>query len=49
MLYNFTKEGGVLALTGAGLSTESGIPDYRSPDGSYSKGHKPILQFRVYK
>ena len=43
MLYNFTKEGGVLALTGAGLSTESGIPDYRSPDGSYSKGHKPIL------
>ena len=33
----------ILALTGAGLSTESGIPDYRSPDGSYSKGHKPIL------
>lgn len=22
-------------------STESGVPDYRSPNGSYSKGHKP--------
>ena len=43
ILYNFTKDGGVLALTGAGISTESKIPDYRSPDGSYSKGHKPIL------
>jgi len=26
--------GGVLALTGAGLSTESGIPDYRGADGT---------------
>ena len=25
MLYDFTKDGGILALTGAGLSTESGI------------------------
>ncbi len=33
----------ILCITGAGLSTESGIPDYRSPTGSYSKGHKPIL------
>lgn len=24
------------------MSTESGIPDYRSPSGSYSKGHKPV-------
>jgi len=24
------------------MSTESGIPDYRSPEGSYSKGHKPL-------
>ena len=25
--------GGVLVLSGAGLSTESGIPDYRGPTG----------------
>jgi NAD-dependent deacetylase sirtuin 4 len=39
----FKGEKRVLVITGAGLSTESGIPDYRSPDGSYSRGHKPIL------
>jgi len=32
----------LVVLTGAGLSTESGIPDYRSPAGSYSKGHVPM-------
>ena len=34
----------VLVLTGAGISTESGIPDYRSEGvGLYDrKGHKPI-------
>ncbi len=31
-----------MALTGAGLSTDSGIPDYRGPRGSYSRGHKPM-------
>mmetsp|Transcript_2714 Transcript_2714/g.3886 ORF Transcript_2714/g.3886 Transcript_2714/m.3886 type:complete len:298 (-) Transcript_2714:950-1843(-) len=38
----FLKSGNVCVLTGAGMSTESGIPDYRSPEGSYSKGHKPL-------
>jgi NAD-dependent SIR2 family protein deacetylase len=31
----------VLALTGAGLSTESGIPDYRSPQ-SLAKNRQPV-------
>jgi len=34
--------GGVVALSGAGLSTESGIPDYRGPGGAYSRNHTPI-------
>eukprot|EP00929_Paragymnodinium_shiwhaense_P116135 TRINITY_DN85419_c0_g1_i1.p2 TRINITY_DN85419_c0_g1~~TRINITY_DN85419_c0_g1_i1.p2 ORF type:complete len:308 (-),score=63.92 TRINITY_DN85419_c0_g1_i1:339-1262(-) len=32
----------LLCITGAGLSTHSGLPDYRSPRGSYSRGHVPI-------
>ena len=31
----------LLVVTGAGCSTESGIPDYRSPGGAWSR-HKPI-------
>ncbi len=27
------KGGGVVVLSGAGISTESGIPDYRAPTG----------------
>jgi len=35
-------KGKVVALTGAGCSTESSIPDYRSPFGAYSTGFKPM-------
>ncbi|MEY4136836.1 MAG: hypothetical protein RL205_964 [Actinomycetota bacterium] len=36
------SRGGVVVLSGAGLSTESGIPDYRGPSGAYSRNHTPI-------
>ncbi|MFD9964183.1 NAD-dependent protein deacetylase [Amycolatopsis sp. NPDC058986] len=35
------RQGGVLVLSGAGLSTESGIPDYRGVAGSLRK-HTPM-------
>ena len=33
-LVELVRPGGVLVLSGAGLSTESGIPDYRGPSGA---------------
>ncbi|KAL1539015.1 NAD-dependent protein deacetylase srt2 [Salvia divinorum] len=38
----FERSSKLVVLTGAGISTESGIPDYRSPNGAYSTGFRPI-------
>lgn len=42
LVSHLKKSERLLVVTGAGMSTASGIPDYRSPKGSYSRGHKPI-------
>jgi NAD-dependent deacetylase len=39
----------VLVLSGAGMSTESGIPDFRTPGGLYSKRPQITLSFPVLK
>lgn len=40
---NSISNGNILVVTGAGLSTDSGIPDYRGHKGSYHVGHKPMI------
>lgn len=40
-LYSFLREKkNVLVISGAGISTSSGVPDYRGPLGSYKLGPK---------
>jgi NAD-dependent SIR2 family protein deacetylase len=43
-LGEWIAEGGVVVLSGAGLSTDSGIPDYRGPSGSSRRGSPMTYQ-----
>ena len=44
MLVDLLREGGAVVLSGAGLSTESGIPDYRGPSGQQRRGQPMTYQ-----
>jgi NAD-dependent SIR2 family protein deacetylase len=42
MLVDLFRQGNVTVLSGAGLSTESGIPDYRGPSGQARRVGQPM-------
>jgi len=42
LLSFFQRKSKLLVITGAGVSTESNLSDYRGPMGSYKRGHKPM-------
>ena len=46
-LRSLVEAGGVVVLSGAGLSTESGIPDYRGPTGATRTGQPMTYQHFV--
>jgi NAD-dependent SIR2 family protein deacetylase len=48
-LASLIQAGDVVVLSGAGMSTASGIPDYRGPNGAFSRGHKPMTYQQFVK
>ena len=44
LLLRLVADGGVVVLSGAGLSTESGIPDYRGPTGQLRRAQPMTYQ-----
>jgi NAD-dependent SIR2 family protein deacetylase len=43
-MVDLLRDGGAVVLSGAGLSTESGIPDYRGPSGQRRRGQPMTYQ-----